>query len=150
MAGYAKIATLMGAYPEVAIIRRFAALNAQSILYLQAELINLESRLRRYEKEDKESGVATRKDYDVNWFKLKNAVDLSRISDALPEGGEKSTQENAERCDDRDVDVSGGRRWEVMSEIREKLEQYSLYSSQRRLSLPAFWRPRLIYGEPRR
>jgi hypothetical protein len=33
----------MGAYLEVAIVRRFAALNTQRILYLQAELIHLET-----------------------------------------------------------------------------------------------------------
>ena len=46
MEGYAKLASLMGAHPEVGILRRFGALNAQNLLYLQAELVNLESEFR--------------------------------------------------------------------------------------------------------
>ena len=34
MEGYAKIACLMGEFPEVAIFRRFGALNAQNLLCL--------------------------------------------------------------------------------------------------------------------
>jgi hypothetical protein len=45
-AGYAQLASLMGAHPEVAVFRRFGALNAQNLLYLQAELTHLELELR--------------------------------------------------------------------------------------------------------
>jgi hypothetical protein len=128
MDGYAKIATLMGAYPEVGIVRRFAALNAQNILYMQAELINLESRLRRYEKEDRESGDQARRDYAVNWFKLRYAADPPGCSDALSESTGKSIQEKDEKDDKGDVEIYRARRWETMLEIREKLYSYSTYS----------------------
>jgi hypothetical protein len=42
--GYPKLARHMGASPEIAIFRRFGALNAQNLLYLQAELVHLEKR----------------------------------------------------------------------------------------------------------
>jgi hypothetical protein len=52
MKGYAKLGLLMGEFPEVAILRRFSALSAQNLLYLQAELRQLEVDLRKYAQED--------------------------------------------------------------------------------------------------
>ena len=40
--GYPRLAHLMGKYPGEAIFRRFATLNARNLLYLQAELVQLE------------------------------------------------------------------------------------------------------------
>jgi hypothetical protein len=127
MDGYAKIATLMGAYPEVRVVRRFAALNAQNILYLQAELVNLESRLRRYEKEDRECGDQARKDYAVNWFKLRYSADLTECFDARSGSTGKSIQEQDDKDDKDDAAIYGARRWETMLEIRDKLDLYSMH-----------------------
>lgn len=126
MDGYAKLATLMGAYPEVAIVRRFAALNAQNVLYLQAELVNLESRLRRYEKEDRNSGDQTRVDYAIDWFKLSNAKDLQSSGT----GGTPSDRDFDEEVDvneavDEDEELHRGRRWRLILQIRGKLKEYS-------------------------
>jgi len=46
MEGYAKLSSLMGTDPEFAIYRKFAALNAQNLLYYQAELMGLEAEKR--------------------------------------------------------------------------------------------------------
>ena len=43
MEGYAKVAQLMANQEEFSIVRRFGPLNMQKILYLQAELIHLQS-----------------------------------------------------------------------------------------------------------
>ena len=43
---YSKLASLMGAYPDMLIFRRCGALSAQNLLYLQAELVHLEHELR--------------------------------------------------------------------------------------------------------
>lgn len=110
MDGYAKLATLMGAYPEVAIIRRFSALNAQSILYLQAELVYLESRLRRYEKEDRESKDPNRIDMALDFTKLSSSI--------LNETTKNMTEEDGEA-------IFKGRRWNLMLEIQKKLKDYS-------------------------
>lgn len=45
MEGYWKIARFMGRQDEYAIFRRFKSLNAQNLLYLQAELTHLEAQL---------------------------------------------------------------------------------------------------------
>jgi len=47
--GYPRLAEHMGTAPEISIFRRFEALNRQNLLYLQAELIRLERRLRNVE-----------------------------------------------------------------------------------------------------
>lgn len=47
--GYPTIANGMGLMPETAILRRFATLNTQSLLYRQAEIIRLERELRALE-----------------------------------------------------------------------------------------------------
>lgn len=52
MEGYAKVAQLMGAHIEFAILRRFRALNVQNLLYLQAEITHLESELRDVARRD--------------------------------------------------------------------------------------------------
>ena len=45
MEGYAKLASFMASDSEFAIFRRFGALNAQNLLYYQAELMDLETHL---------------------------------------------------------------------------------------------------------
>jgi hypothetical protein len=127
MEGYAKLASLMGAYPEVAIVRRFAALNAQNILYLQAELVNLESRLRLVEEEDRNSGDPSRVDCAVDWFKLSNAVNVVSMSGSQPGSCRSSIREDVKtpKTDDHENGESSGRRWKLVLQIRERLKDYS-------------------------
>jgi hypothetical protein len=104
MEGYAKMAFLMGEYPEVAVFRRFGALNAQNLLYLQAELKDLETSLRNYALEDQNSGHPERIFYSKDWFTLKNSCD--------------ATYEGAD-----------GNQWSTILSIRAKLKEYSIYTT---------------------
>src|SRR5271156_5469960 len=71
MEGYAKIASRVAAHPELGIYRRFGALNAQNILYLQAELHELEQELQQYAAEDAAAANdETRKRYSRDWYSL--------------------------------------------------------------------------------
>jgi hypothetical protein len=45
MEGYSKVAGFMGRQDEYAIFRRFRMLNAQNLLFLQAEITHLEAQL---------------------------------------------------------------------------------------------------------
>lgn len=99
MEGYAQIGDRMSSHPEFAIFRRFSALNAQNLLYLQAELLDLETRLREIERSNSESDNETRKWYARDWYSLSNASD--------DDGGNPQ-------------------QWELFLEIRQKLEQYSM------------------------
>lgn len=98
--GYDRLASFMGELPENAIYRRFGALAAEDLLYRQAELIELESTLRRYQTEDKESKHEDRQRYALDWYRLQN-----------------STDPNAR-------DGNDGSQWETVLEIRTKLEEY--------------------------
>jgi hypothetical protein len=55
LAGYDKLAAIMGAQKELAIYRQYSALNAKNILYLQSELFHLEAELAEIESEDRSS-----------------------------------------------------------------------------------------------
>lgn len=50
--GYPQVANFMGEYPEMAMVRRFRGLNARNLLYLQAELVQIEKELLELEKAD--------------------------------------------------------------------------------------------------
>ena len=70
--GYPKFAGRMELIPEIAIFRRFGALNAQNLLYLQAQLVSLEQELRAREKEDSVSGHTN---YAFDWFWLQRSAE---------------------------------------------------------------------------
>ena len=97
MGSYPKLSTFMASWPDVAIFRRFGALNAQNLLFLQAEITHLERELevirRQNELNNDEKGLHG----DRNWF------ELSQES----EDGEPHPQ------------------WVVIQDIREKLKEYS-------------------------
>ncbi|RYC54083.1 hypothetical protein CHU98_g12126 [Xylaria longipes] len=97
-AGYPRLASLMGAHPEMAAFRRFGSLNALNLLYLQAELIGIENKLQKQAKTDAESGHFERSIYHRDWQTLTESVAI--------EGG-NSTQ------------------WHTMSEARDKLKEYN-------------------------
>lgn len=59
--------------PEMAIFRRFGALNAENILYLQAELVLLEDELRKQQLDDCQSNVDPKTRYARNWYHLRNS-----------------------------------------------------------------------------
>ncbi|KAF2268994.1 hypothetical protein CC78DRAFT_606858 [Lojkania enalia] len=98
MTGYSNLASLMGAYPETAVFRRFGTLNAQNLLYYQAELTHLELRLKRIAKADAESGHQDRTIYDRDWQTLSE-------SEQVPGG-------NPEQ-------------WRAVLDIRRTLKEYS-------------------------
>lgn len=98
MEGYAKIAQRMAGLPSLAIFRRFQALRAQDLLYMQAELVELEQRLRGQAVEDSQSSNQTEKLFSRDWHTLSKRND----------GGEYNEQ------------------WRLALEIREKLEKYGM------------------------
>ncbi|KAJ4348947.1 hypothetical protein N0V95_005032 [Ascochyta clinopodiicola] len=94
--GYPKLAAKIEILPEAAIFRRFGALNAQDLLYYQAELTYLEQALRAQQKLDHDDQKGHGKSYATNWIWLKN-----------------STAEG------------NGRQLDLVLEIREKLAKYN-------------------------
>ncbi|KAK2813684.1 hypothetical protein FQN50_000082 [Emmonsiellopsis sp. PD_5] len=73
MAGYDELAKFINADPGLSIYRRFSFLNTKNILYLQAELVNLEGELEEIVSEDIESQVPDRKLFPVSLLHLKGS-----------------------------------------------------------------------------
>ena len=100
--GYAKLGLLKGEYLELGIFRRYVALNAQNILYLQAELFHLETQFRQLAKEDQMSDEQERKDCAVDWWSLQRPIKPSAPA------------------------IRHRRQWNKFLEIRKKLQEYSM------------------------
>lgn len=95
MDGYPRLAHLMGSDPALAIFRRYGSLNAQNMLYMQAELNELESELHAVASEDRFSGHTEKERYSREWWRLARA-----------QGGDSL-------------------QWKKCLEIRTKLREYS-------------------------
>ncbi|KAH7386404.1 hypothetical protein BKA64DRAFT_142913 [Cadophora sp. MPI-SDFR-AT-0126] len=68
MEGYGKVAQLMASQQEFSIVRRFGALNMQRLLYMQGELIQLQSDLEQLSKRDALHGE--RQYHSKDWWSL--------------------------------------------------------------------------------
>ena len=113
MEGYAKIAEQTARHPELGIYRRFAALNAQNILYLQAEIHELEADLREFAQEDAAAAKDTgRSKYSRSWHKLAHSYGEDR------------------------------RQWNTVCAIREKLKEYNEALTQQARVARYYRRPR--------
>ncbi|KAF2734792.1 hypothetical protein EJ04DRAFT_436405 [Polyplosphaeria fusca] len=71
--GYPKLAGKMEVQPEVTIFRRFGALNARNLLYIQAELTMLEEDLVQYESGDNNSQRGDKRNYATDWYWLRES-----------------------------------------------------------------------------
>jgi len=94
--GYPELAKIMGPYSGMGIYRRFAELNARNLLYLQAELLNLEEELDTLTLADRYSPFKANRRYAKSVKKL---------------------------IQSREADGSG--QWHKILEIRAKLKEYS-------------------------
>ena len=101
--GYEALARFMGTYPELAIFRRFGALNLTSIIFMQTELAALEreyDKIRIYEKHSLNSI------FSGDWYRLVREAETAGYS-----GGDGPEFE----------------RYHLMQRIRTTLEKYSMY-----------------------
>ncbi|KAA6411901.1 MAG: hypothetical protein FRX48_04051 [Lasallia pustulata] len=98
MGSYNKLSKFMSSWPEVAIFRRFGALNAQNLLFLQAELVRLEDQLQNIREDDAQSADLEKKLSHQSWRSLVLAH----------EQGDASTSQ-----------------WQKVLEIRDKLKEYN-------------------------
>jgi hypothetical protein len=75
--GYPKAAGYIERVPEAGIVRGFDALNIRYILYLQAELTELELMLQEIESDDRKSENEHRYLHSVRWLSLKRSENSS-------------------------------------------------------------------------
>lgn len=97
MAGYSRLAALMGNHHDLAIFRRFAGLNAKSLLYMQGELVHLEAELKMIALNNRDSEDPQKADFEYSISALMG-----------PHASE-----------------DGHEHWAKILEIREKLKEYS-------------------------
>lgn len=69
--GYPKLAAKFEVFPEIAIYRRFGALNALNLLYYQAELSYVEKQLQEQQQKDDFDRTGPGAGYARNWQWLK-------------------------------------------------------------------------------
>jgi hypothetical protein len=72
--GYPKLAARTEVQPEIAIYRRFGALNAQNLLYYHAELVDLEEKLMIQQVQDNNDGKGAKHKYATTWYRLKDSA----------------------------------------------------------------------------
>jgi len=78
MEGYAKLAELMGSDQtdgHFLIFHKFEQLSAQNLLYLQAEILNLQEDLSKCAKEDSESADPEKQLFTRDWAELSSSKD---------------------------------------------------------------------------
>lgn len=119
LAGYPKLAGHMGVVPEMALFRTFSALNAQNLLYLQAEITGLENELRKCEGEDNNSIGTDRVKYARDWYWLNFSQE---------EDPDKSPEENEKIA----------RQYDIFKKIRGKLAEYSTFQPNICIKLLSF------------
>jgi hypothetical protein len=68
--GYPRLSERMGLKPETLIFRKFVALNARILLYMQAELASLETTLQQVERTDREDKDPNKQQYASDYTKL--------------------------------------------------------------------------------
>ena len=81
MEGYEKLARLMGnshTDGHFLIFQKFESLSAQNILYLQAEIVNLQEILAGLAKEDGESDDPEKRTFARDWFALSSTEDCEQ------------------------------------------------------------------------
>lgn len=100
--GYPSLAHAMGLMPEFGILRRFATLNTQDLLYRQAEIVYLEHELRECELRSNAAPSTGGQD-DHSEHAPQYATDWSHLGHS-------------------DVD---GDQWRLFLTLREKLDGYS-------------------------
>jgi len=100
--GYPQIATFMTQNPELLMVRRFRALNARNLLYLQAELVHIEKALLKCEKED--AKVKEKKDPRSHYSR--DYLWLIKSGDGKGPPGEQ---------------------WTLIQQMRGKLKEYSAF-----------------------
>jgi hypothetical protein len=98
--GYRKLAEYMGENPNFAIFRRFGQLNALNLLYLQAELAEMEQLLSAQAAADRASSSACAQDRAL-WFKALSFEEKPHVG----------------HCE----------QWRLMLRIREVLKEYSTF-----------------------
>jgi hypothetical protein len=82
--GHPLLANHMCLHPQIAIFRSFLRLNMLHLLHLQAEIVGLENKLQKAERDDHESADHLRSEFSGNWWMMENSAKLDDLEDGDP------------------------------------------------------------------
>ncbi|KAF2735880.1 hypothetical protein EJ04DRAFT_434191 [Polyplosphaeria fusca] len=104
--GFPSLSALLSSDPDLQVYRRFNRLASRNLLYLQAEILDLESRLKEFDAEDLD--IANAEDDSSDWMETKlNARCWEVFRERAEQGHEKSRE-----------------RMKVIRELRERMGEY--------------------------
>lgn len=81
MEGYDKLAALISAHRGIDMFRKFGALHAKTLLYMQAELTHLEAQLSDVIREDRsarDAGAEEKRKFQFSWASLGKSMENSQ------------------------------------------------------------------------
>jgi len=104
--GFPSLSALLSSDPDLQVYRRFNRLAARNLLYLQAEILDLESRLKEFDAEDVE--IANAEDDEGDWMEVKLNARCWEVFRERAEQGEEKEKE----------------RMKLIRELRERLAEY--------------------------
>jgi hypothetical protein len=82
-AGYPKLSERMALLPQLGIFRSFGALKTLNLLYLQAELIEVEKELREIQKCDSQSSDKKRAKYHIDSYWLRESIKSTDVESSI-------------------------------------------------------------------
>lgn len=144
-AGHPRLAELMSGRPQMWIYRRFGYLNSQNLLYMQAELMGLETELKKLQRQDAKETSEQGHSRDPNGLlRARNWTELSKpISTDSSKSGTGGNEENSpslgtsysghtrydEWCCGERSPHEHCRQWNLALKIRDKLQRYSKFTA---------------------
>ncbi|ORX94882.1 hypothetical protein BCR34DRAFT_608126 [Clohesyomyces aquaticus] len=104
--GFPALSALLASDPDLQVYRRFNRLASRNLLYLQADILDLETRLKEYDTEDLE--VSNSKDEGGEWMEVKLNARCWEVFREKAERGEEKEQQ----------------RMRLIRDIRERMAEY--------------------------
>ncbi|KAF2193950.1 hypothetical protein K469DRAFT_548266 [Zopfia rhizophila CBS 207.26] len=104
--GFPRLSALTASDPDLQVYRRFNRLASRNLLYLQAEILDLEARLKEFDAEDLE--LASAEEEGGDWMEVKLSARCWEVFRERAEQGEKREKE----------------RMGLIKELRERLAEY--------------------------
>lgn len=104
--GFPSLSALLSSDPDLQVYRRFNRLASRNLLYLQAEILDLEWRLKEFDAEDVE--IANAEDDEGDWMEVKLSARCWEVFRERAEQGEEKER----------------KRMRLIRELRERLAEY--------------------------
>lgn len=110
--GFPSLSALLSSDPDLQVYRRFNRLASRNLLYLQAEILDLEARLKEFDADDVD--IAGAEEDGSDWMDIKLNARCWEVFRERAEQGNKKEHE----------------RMKLIREIRERLAEYRAFGCE--------------------